>query len=502
MDVSGLSETEARIVLCNYSYAQFAFTYLPHHFTIALSERFHKEYFKLLVEVERHYTSKPTVISAPRETGKSTMGNLLLPLHAIHYPAISVTPSGHRVDMSKKYIVYMSSTQKNAMGPLYDLSSELEYNEALHADFGNMYLDPGGSRPSERQWSKTAIVTANGIKVESVGRYAKIRGLKFRQHRPDLFIPDDLEDDKSVQSFHRRTDDIQWVNNALIPAVSNENGNILFLGTLLHQGSMLSKLVEFGKQNNWNVRVFPIYEDTPEGRVYLWEQRYGAEWVEKKLKEIPESSFAQEYLQKPGGVNKDIKMDDFVFYDDSFEDVLEAIELGRFIVCMGVDPAARTGERHDYTAIVPVAVDPSTGIKYVLPAFIERAGWSAKVNAVISEHIRWRSILTGIETQQFQIALKEAIDIETRRQGVTMRTMPITQNMDKKLRISRIYGSITAGTIRFLRHRSHSIIIDQLLNLHTTDHDDGADALEIAIRVHEELRQRNRPSTSRVHVDF
>lgn len=499
---TGLSPKEARIVLCNYSYAQFAYTYLPHHFTIALSERYHGEYFKLLAAVERHYTDKPTVVSAPRETGKSTMGNLLLPLHAIHYPTFTLLPNGMQQNMSKRFIVYMSSTQKNAMAPLYDLSTELEFNDSLHADFGNLYLDPNGARPLDRPWSKTAIITGNGVRVESVGRYAKIRGMKFRQYRPDLFIPDDLEDDKSVQSAVRRQDDVKWVNEALIPSVSSTNGNILFLGTLLHPGSMLAKLVDFGQQNKWNVRVFPIYEDTPEGRVYLWPQRYGPEWVQKKLEEIPESAFTQEYLQKPGSTNKDIAPDAFVFYDKSFPEVLDAIESGRYIVCIGVDPAAKTGERNDYTAIVPVALDPTTGIKYVLPAMIERLAFGAKVQAVINTHIKWNAVVSGIESQQFQVALKEAIDLETRRQGVTIHTMPILQSYDKKLRISRLYSAIAAGTIRFLRHRTHSVIIDQLLNLYTCDHDDGADALEISIRCHDDRRRKQSCGRSNAVAEF
>jgi predicted phage terminase large subunit-like protein len=265
---------------------------------------------------------------------------------------------------------------------------------------------------------------------------------------------------------------------------------------------MLAKLVDFGQQNGWIVKVFPIYEDTEHGRVYLWEERYGPEWVKKKLEEIPESAFAQEYLQRPGSSRKDIKPEDFKFYDKEFESVLEAIEYGRYIVCIGVDPAAKTGERNDYTAVVPVALDPATGIKYVLPGYIERASFNTKIHAVINEHIRWKAHITGIESVQFQIALKEAIDLEARRQGVTINTVPVQQSIDKKMRISRLYGAISAGTIRFLRHRTHSVIVDQLINLHTADHDDGADALEIAIRLHDDRRKRERPKVSHAVAEF
>ena len=502
MEQSALSETEARVVLCNYSYAAFAKEYLPHYFSIALSERFHSEYFRLLADVEHHFTDKPTVVSAPRETGKSTMSNLLLPLHSIHYPSVTVAPNKAVIDMSKHYIVFMSSTQKNAMNPLYDICTEMEWNDALQRDFGNMYLDPNGFRPSDRPWSKTAAVTSNGVKLEACGRFAKIRGMRYMQHRPDLLLPDDLEDDKSVQSSIRRQDDVKWFNEAVIPCIMQSNGNILVTGTLLHLNCMLAKLLEFGKQNGWNTKVFPIYEDTPEGRVYLWEERYGEEWVKLKQMQMPASAFTQEYLQKPGGKNSDIKLEDFTFYDREFDDVLQAVEQGRFITCIGVDPAAKTGERNDYTAIVPVAFDPATGIKYVLPAYIDRATWNTKIQAVIGEHLRWNAVLTGIESVQFQIALKDAIDIETRRQGVTIRTEAVNQSMDKKLRISRIFSSIATGTIRFLRHRSHSIIIDQLVNLHSVDYDDGADALEIAIRLHDDRAKKNRVSGSVAMAEF
>ena len=475
---------ECHYILGMTAYEYFASYYLPHHFTAAMSENYHPDVFRLLRDVETHRTAMPTLIAGPRKIGKST--NILLTvLHALHFPFFRLAANGRLQDLSKRYIAFLNSTLPMAYQPLASTVFELETNEKLHMDFGNLLTGKGViGRPlipvKRRVENKGEVVLATGQILQAFGRRSKIRGTKRFQFRLDLICGDDLENDETVASSDRRTSDMQWITKAVINALS-ETGNALFNGTMLHSNSMLNQLAEFGKAHNWNVRVYPVYEDTPQGRKYLWESRFGAAWVKETLEKMPQSAFDQEFLQRPSSGMTELTYESFTFY--KYEDIIPMLESGRLVVTLGVDPACRTSERSDYSALVPVARDPSTGIMYVLPALIQRLNFAGKLNAIIAESQRVNAHRVGIETVQFQIALKEALDQRAQQEGLLIPTVDVKQTVDKYLRISSIFHMIQNGMLRFTRHRSHATIMDQLINLYDTKYDDGADALEIAIRV-------------------
>ena len=471
---------DLNLLLSNYSYAYFAQRYLPHIFFLGMSERLHGVLFKTMRMVETHTVDTPVVIAGPREAGKSTIINLLEPLHALYFPALHLLANGELTNMAKRYIVFMGSTQKMASRLLSDLSTELEQNDRLRYELGDLYLDSNGKPPHTRPWNKSLCVTNSNRIIEAYGRNSKHRGLRYGKFRPDQLNADDTEDDTSVRSLGKREADTDWVNRVLRPMAASKNGNIVLSGTLLRHNSMLTRFVEYGKQHGWPVHVMRVYEDTPDGREYLWPERFSEEWIQRTQAEMPMSAFEAEYLQNPTAGSSDLSPEDFTYY--ALSDIENMLDARRFIVAIGVDPACKTGEHNDYTAIVTVALDPTTGIRYVLPITLDRLKLAGKVEAIFNTAIRWRAHDIGIEDVQFQIALKEAVDMRAREANVILPTTPVSQKGDKALRITRLVPAIKNGTIRFLREREHAVVVDQLIHIYNTDYDDGADALEIANR--------------------
>src|SRR4030067_835073 len=96
-----------------------------------------------------------------------------------------------------KYILLISSTFKKAVGDLKTLAAELETNEMIRKVFGDM---------KGMQWAEGSgeLELSTGIKIEAKGAGNQIRGLKYRQYRPDLIIVDDLEDPEEVRNEDRR----------------------------------------------------------------------------------------------------------------------------------------------------------------------------------------------------------------------------------------------------------------------------------------------------------
>lgn len=486
------------LILSMYSLAYFAKKYLPHVFFIPFSPLYHGVLFKLLRDVECHRQTLPVVIAGPREGGKSQIINMMLPVHAAYFPVLVGKPDGSIQDISKRYFVFLGAIQRMAKLPLGDVVTELETNTALHRDFGNLWLDQSGREPGSvgRPWNKQQAVTSNGKLLEAHGRFSKFRGLRMRHVRPDFVSIEDIEDEKSVLSARRRGEDVKWVDKTVMPMVSSVNGNLVASGTMLHENSMLNQLADFGRSHGWCVKVFPVYKDTEHGREYMWPEKFGPEFVKQQLETMPFSAFSQEYLQQATEGHAELSSEQIHYYTRAELDQL--LELHRLQIFFGVDPSCRKTEHSDRTAIVPVGFDKQSGVFYVLPATIDRMGHVARVAAICSMAALWSPIRIGIEVQQYQIALRESVDDQAKKDGVIIPTLGITQHDDKLLRISRLFSPIAAGTIKFLRSdKSHSLIVDELLHLWDSEHDDGADALEISLYTAERVLGLLKKSDSR-----
>ena len=167
-----------RIKFASKGIREFGETYFPDYFTLKVPQ-LHKDIYKdlefILGEVcdEGHHYS----VAIPRGCAKSTILDFLFPLYTICFDL-------------KKYILVISASQDLANTFLGLMKEELEFNQLLIADFGNLRGET---------WNAETFSTNTGIKVQALGSGTKIRGLRNASYRPDLVIMDDLEEDEGVK---------------------------------------------------------------------------------------------------------------------------------------------------------------------------------------------------------------------------------------------------------------------------------------------------------------
>lgn len=176
---------------------------------------FHYEMFK-------HITSgkKRSTVLAFRESAKSTIVSLMYILWCICHK-------------KKKFIILSSDTYTQAQLHLSNIIYELEHNELLLSIFGDLRSE---------KWTESNFITANGVRVISRGTGQKIRGFRHLESRPDLFVGDDLETSKTVLTRQQRDKTEKWILSEVIPAMDQENGQIIVVGNMLHHDSLMSRL--------------------------------------------------------------------------------------------------------------------------------------------------------------------------------------------------------------------------------------------------------------------
>lgn len=469
-----INDSVLNFLLSQCSYRYFCSKYFPHIFTRKWSRDYHDVYFSMIRDVETHRTYNPTIVAGPPEWGKSTIGSVILPLHAIIFDNIVYLANGKELDLSKHYIALIGVVEKNVKRYLDTIKGELEHNDAIRRDFGEFYRIPG-SKSRNEPWSETVAVTLNERRVEVFGRKGKIRGALWKAWRPSLIVGDDLENDENKNSIICQNRDYEWLK-MVIHRTPKENGNVMILGNLVNPNGLLDRYVKEGTAKGWNVKVFRLYEkDEVTGeKKYTWPEEFGEEYEKAKRAQTGNEHFEAEFLSNPEAYFREVNYSSIRYYtvDQEFLD-----RLPKMHVFAAADPAASVNERSDFTAVVGLAEDPATGLMYMLPSVNERVPIGKQADVILDYQLQWNPIVFGVESVAYQNALVDRLeDLRRERRHMYFSCVPITHPYltRKKERIAqRLFKRVADGAILFpADDKVAATCIDQLVNLKTTLHDD------------------------------
>jgi len=423
----------------------FAHIYLGRHLGLPTPD-FHREIYAEL-EVPR---AAPTLIEGFRESAKSFIGTLALPLW-------SLTPK------RKKFVIIAGETGAQSKLNISNLRAELETNDLLISDFG-----PFKDAKVEAEWTSTSLVLAGGPRVLSRSIGQKIRGMKHREARPDLVIADDIESAESVRHKEQRDKTEEWLFSEVLPAVDAVSGRVVVLGNLLHGDSVISRLERRLGEIDGKVLKYPLMNDAGE---CLWPEKFPPKIIEEK-KAFLRRYFEREYMLRlvpdEGQVVKKI----------STYDILPKITE----LVIGIDLAISKKQTADFTAMEAVARGED-GKFYEVAR--RRGRWD--FNEMLKET---ESFYTALALRFPGIALSFAVEdvafqraaIEEIRRRFGFPVEPIKQGTDKRARLETIAPYFEAGQALFPRD-SDGETENELLNFGTEAHDDLIDALEMALRV-------------------
>jgi predicted phage terminase large subunit-like protein len=434
---------------------------------------------------------------APRGSAKSTWVSLAYPLWAA-------------LNRYEPYILLISDTQGQARLLLEDIKREVEDNPVL----GEAY--PAAVAPG-CPWGQDRIRLGNGVVIEALGTGAKIRGRRNRAERPSLIVVDDPENDEHVTSTVQRQRSWSWFNRAVANAGTTAT-NVLVLGTALHRDCLVLRL---SRTAGWQGHVFRAIERWPQ-RMDLWQewqalyQDYADPQHEAKAQAFYEdhqaaltagaqvlwpeweslyqlmclratigpASFASEKQGDP--INPEQCEWDASYFDYPgfwFEKWPQHLE----IKTLGLDPSkGKDAKSGDYSAFVKLGRD-AQGYLYCEADLQFRPTPQVVADGV--EHVRlFKPEGFAIEINQFQ----ELLVAEFQRLGQESRVhLPIymlNNQTNKQVRIRRLGPYLAQRKLRFKsRSPGTALLIEQLRDFPVGEHDDGPDALEMALRLSIEL---------------
>lgn len=418
-------------------FAQFFF---KHHLTLD-TPKFHKELYKLLEE-----GGKRVAIAAPRGHAKSTIFDLIYLTWLI-------------VHQKTKFVLLISDTYSQSTLFLETLKAEFEGNDRLKAFYGNMVTE---------KWSEEEIV-AGDVMVKALGANMKVRGLKYRNFRPDIVLCDDLENDEMVESKERREKLSRWFNGALIPSLAPD-GKVFIIGTILHYDSLLNNLVSEKRYPDWKKK---IYRAVMDGKA-LWPEHLNLKQLEdikqNYMREGQGFLFYQEYMNDPVSDEfRKFKFEKIKFFDPKEQ---EGKQLN---VYMAIDRAYSMEKTADFTGIVIAGVD-SDNRWYILNAERFKGDEKSLIEKIFDLKKFYAPLKVGIEQRSYIYTLKPTLDEEMRRRNEFFTIEELRDlGKSKALRIEALLPRYEANAIFFKKGQDD--LIDELTTFPRGQHDDLIDAL-------------------------
>jgi hypothetical protein len=200
------------------------------------------------------------LIVCPRGWGKTTLTGLVFPAKKILFKDLH-------------YIVYISSTASKAIKDVQTLANELTTNEQIKKLFGNVK----GVRWAEGEGQLIINIQGHEICIEAKGAGHQIRGIKFREFRPELILIDDLEDPEQVRNEERRKTLKNWLFADVLNSVDLEKTRIVMMGTVLHEDSLIQNILD---EEKWKENLDELTSSDAEINALLMAEKFTSVRIE------------------------------------------------------------------------------------------------------------------------------------------------------------------------------------------------------------------------------
>lgn len=451
----------------------FQLLYLSHYLTLPKAD-FHDELDSLLDDHSLRFLS----VIGFRGSAKSSKGSLALPL----YLALE------RPDQFP-FIIIVAETKDQVIENIANIRTELEENDMVRLDYGDM--SEGVSK--QKEWTKTAILLKNGVRILGLSRGQRIRGRRHRQHRPSIVVVDDPEEAEKVDKKEYRDKTERWIRGEVIPAIEESKARLIVLGNILHTDAIMQRL-----KNDpiFTHRDYALFTEGEDWNDCTWKGKYPTPAaIARKKAEVRYTAWMREYRLKvvpPDG--QEIK-EEWIQYYDALPKRHPIYGAGGKIINelnpiqksgVGQDLAISKQQTADFTTMVGGALAEGIIIEgenarldgnskiYILPNPVnERLSLHETLNRMKQVRDSMGEIV-GIPIFFIEdVAYQRAAIEEAQRHGFVAVAIRVGSDKRSRLRSAAIF--VQNGTVLFPKKGAEDLLA-QLTGFGIEEHDDLADA--------------------------
>lgn len=316
---------DKRIARLRSNYAAFCEYYFPHFLT--LRDKSTGEVIRTIHNAPFHNSAANKVKSTtdlkavfmwPRGHAKSTHMDIFVPLWLMFQAKRLIN-----------FMVVVGKSEDSAIRLLGDIQAELENNQRIIADFGQLR--------ASSSWQEGEFKAANGVKFLACGRGQSPRGLRDRESRPDYIVIDDIDDDELCRNEKRVHDLTDWVKEALFGALDVGRGRFIMVGNLISKNSVL-----FNISNTRGVFLSKVQAVDKNGEP-VWREKWSKEEAKAYRDFVGYRAWEKEMMHNPI-VDGSIFRADWIRYKR-----IPKLSKYEMLVCY-TDPSFKSTTSNDYKA--------------------------------------------------------------------------------------------------------------------------------------------------------
>ena len=446
-------EREAKKERCRASVLEFMKTYMPHYVPGEFSN-YHKK-----LENYTKVENEPVFMAGPKETGKSvilTIGDYTRrACYAINW-----------------FMIIGSQTEDQAANRAAFIKFEFEVNPRIKQDFGDLVGD--------WLWERKDFVLKNGIRIKSRALKQQVAGLLHRQHRPDAFRGEDLEDERSAKNRDRTEDVKTWILDVVLGGMGS-CFSLIWAGNIVSKHCALNQLIlkqdEKGRKK-YKGQVYKLLQDNGQS---LCPDIWPVKRIKKRKYQLGLVRFNKVYQNDP--LDPQAKFRE-AWIKDVTQEEEEKIKKD-YLIHVYTDPIVKPGPASCTSATVVAGLNITRWKKGVLEIVVfDAAIKKLSTNQMVEYHYlfeeKHKPAVHWFESVAFSAWLQYEFINKAKEKNRLLNIRPYRQiHIHKDIRIETISGPIENAQIRFCRHNGDvNVLIDQLL--HYGDRAvpmDGPDAL-------------------------
>lgn len=391
----------------------------------------------------------------------------------------------------KRFIVIFSSNIDSVNQFCTQIKREIEENEKLRADFGDL-----SGKMHSRQWGAFNFVMVHTESTEEGSREivwetmiagrsigTNVRGMRFGPYRPDAIVLDDVEKDENVQTIEQRNKLQGLLTQRILPMLDPQHGLFLMCGTLIHFDCLLARLLRPSSARGWVQRLWRCIKDNGARDILdpraepLWPEWWPLDKLRSKRLTPPMTLFEwnTEWMNDPRDPeNREYKPEWVKWYHRGshlrFNSKTKEYEWNRpghmnpktgepywqkLYIYQSVDPAVGADAHNDFFSMLTGGLASETHDVVIIHLVHGHFGFAEQVGIIESQFTTFpMSIGCAIETVQYQDVLRQTI-IARQAKKYGVRKVPvkgIKQRRDRDGKVGRLRRrawDMQTGTVWF-----------------------------------------------------
>lgn len=397
-----------------------------------------------------------TNTEAPRNHAKTAIECFLIPLfQALEEPD------------SYRHYLNVQETATKAIGINLTIREEIETNEILRSVYGDQV--------NAAKWTERQFVMRNGVIFTAIGAGESIRGLNYKNIRPDYIIVDDLYGEDDINNIESTLKKNRWFWGALYPArAKSRKCSIHVQGTAINKADLMHELKSKAR---WKSNTFRAITDVDKKTV-LWPELNTFDSLMEDKEDMGSVIFYREMQNERRDEETSIIKESWLGYYDGTLPGDETILQRR----LGCDPSIGEKEKDDFTGLADVYVTRLKGENslrfYIDEVHQEHLSLDGRVKLLDSWHARKQFGDARIEG----IAGFKDFVAEVRRRT----NLPVTEIDHVKDKIttlenkSKWFENKKVFINKNMDPKMLNLLVEQLTNNYPT-HDDIRDAVLLCI---------------------